>query len=204
MHIFACSNSSRALQLSSDDRRWFVPKVTNIKQSPAYWTEFNNWLSNHSGLRIIKHWAKVFLQTHEPVIAGANAPWSQAKKEVIEEGYSPGMIFVNQFLEKAKEECPPDTFILDVDLVKLISDFVYEGRPSDRLEKPATIRKLAKSNGWMIGEKRTAVAEWGLRKSMARIISMDASVVATEGPALNAAGKRPLDVNAKAQAWLAL
>jgi hypothetical protein len=26
------------------DRRWFIPKVTGIKQQPRYWVSFNEWL----------------------------------------------------------------------------------------------------------------------------------------------------------------
>ena len=30
--MFACSNSKRALKISLDDRRWFVPHITGDKQ----------------------------------------------------------------------------------------------------------------------------------------------------------------------------
>ena len=82
LHIFACSNSMRAIQLSSDDRRWFVPKVTCKKQTPEYWIGFNDWLTQRGGLAIIKWWATEWLKTNSPVRPGANAPWSLAKKKL--------------------------------------------------------------------------------------------------------------------------
>jgi hypothetical protein len=44
MHVLACSNSNQALKLSHQDRRWFVPKVTQKKLPPEWWDKFNEWL----------------------------------------------------------------------------------------------------------------------------------------------------------------
>ena len=89
IHIFACSNSPRALKLSMDDRRWFVPKVTEEKLSVAdgrkYWVEFNIWLKYEGGLGIIMQWAIDFvLAKGNAVEAGDEAPDSSAKMEMIE------------------------------------------------------------------------------------------------------------------------
>lgn len=204
IHIFACSNSPRALQLSIDDRRWLVPKVTLAKRDSIYWIKLNHWLTQEGGLGIIKQWALDFLDDNPAVNPGEGAPWSLAKKEVIEEGYSPGQILVSQFLERAKAELADDEFMLDQDLVTLIKDHIHEGRQSDRLEKPGTLRKLAKAQGWYVGEERCRVPYWGMRNTYARIISKSATVAATEGAVLHREGKHPTPVASRAQAWLAL
>jgi Family of unknown function (DUF5906) len=209
IHIFACSNSLRALQLSSDDRRWFVPKITLDKRTPDYWTELNHWLTKLNGLGIIKWWATEWLKTNKPVAAGVDAPMSQAKRDMIEEGYSQGQTLVAQFLDMASAKAVADpptfdshAFILDVDLVKLITNHLHEGRPSDRLEKPATIRRLAKDHGWHVGAEHARVAEWGMRSHHAHVISLDPAVANTSPSELLRERKRPVDVAALAQLWI--
>ena len=173
LHVFACSNSMRALKLSLDDRRWFVPRVTEEKQSVEYWAELNRWLRDEQGLSIIKHWAYEFVKEHGVVQKGEIAPLTAKKKEVIEEGFSPGMNLVAKFLDRVKMEMPDQQIaILDTDLVKLIKDFVYDGRQSDKLERTATIRKLAKAKGWAV--ERRFIKKIG---SMAHIIASDPDVV---------------------------
>lgn len=171
MHIFACSNSLRAIQLSSDDRRWFVPKVTEEKRPAKFWGEFAHWLQDLGGLHIIRYWADEFLKKHEPVMRGANAPWSQAKADVIEEGYSPGMAMVSSVLDKLREKMSDEAWVekhcrptivdvktwkpehiafFDLNLPAIIKSKLYEGRQSDRLEKPSTLRKIATAKGWFV------------------------------------------------------
>ena len=94
MHIFACSNVLRALKLSDEDRRFFTPRVTEEKKPPAWWDEFYEWLDFCGGYGIIKQWACDFLETHSPVSESEPAPWSEAKGDVIREGYSPGQMRV--------------------------------------------------------------------------------------------------------------
>jgi hypothetical protein len=38
------------------DRRWFVPKVAEVKQQPSYWMRLNSWLVS-GGLEAIHEWA---------------------------------------------------------------------------------------------------------------------------------------------------
>lgn len=173
LHIFACSNSMRALKLSLDDRRWFVPRVTEEKQTVEYWTYLNKWLRDDQGLSVIKQWAKEYIKEHGVIQKGEIAPLTTKKKEVIEEGFSPGMNLVATFLDRVKTEMPDQKVaILDTDLVKLIKDFIYDGRQSDKLERTATIRKLAKSKGWAVEKK------W-IKKTggMAHVIASDPDAV---------------------------
>lgn len=161
IHIFACSNSLRAVQLSMDDRRWFLPYVTEEKRSQSYWSKLNNWLTREGGLNIIAQWAFDWLKENERVQLGAPAPWSAVKQEAIEEGLSQGSLFISEFLDKIKEEMDGKPIILlDKDLVDLIKQQVHGGRETDYLEKPLTIRRLAKSKGWHVSkEKVTSVPQ---------------------------------------------
>jgi hypothetical protein len=79
-HIFACSNSMRALKMESDDRRWFYPEVTEKAWSKGQFTKFHNWLFS-GGLSIIRHWAE-----NRPtwVQRGDRAPMTKRKMELIE------------------------------------------------------------------------------------------------------------------------
>ena len=136
---------------------------------------------------------------------------SLAKQEVILEGYSPGKLLVTQFLETARaksETSPPSfdpqSFFLDVGLVSLIKDHLYEGRNSEKLEKPGTLRKLAKDQGWHVGEKLVRVAEWGMRNQRAYVISLSKEVADTDPAALHRQGKDPLGVSETARPWLML
>jgi hypothetical protein len=201
VHIFACSNSMRAIQLSGDDRRWFVPKVTELKQPAAYWQRLNDWLKEDGGLNKIKRWAESFVEAHGPVMRGDAAPWSAAKRDIVEDGYSPGMALVAQFLDRAKEEAgDKPVIVLDTDLIQMIKDVLYEGRPTDRLERPATIRKLAKARGWFVGEHRAQVKEWGTRGSWSRIITSNQDV-SRRLPGEIAKEHKLMDVVNKAREW---
>jgi hypothetical protein len=155
IHVFACSNSLRAIKLSFDDRRWFVPKVTERVKDTAYWTELNEWLETEGGLQAILYWSKEFIKKVSPVLPSQSSPDSSTKREVIEDSYSPGMILVMDLLDSLKEEHGDSTvWFTDAALVRFIQNELYEGRHNERLEKPLTMRKLAKSKGWFIGEER--------------------------------------------------
>lgn len=175
MHVFACSNSMRAIQLTMDDRRWLVPKVTEKKRPVKYWTELNRWLNDENGLGIIMTWAESFVSEHGAVTQGSPAPWTELKKEIVEEGYSQGQALVaktldrlraaiegsdidlRERLERAGHLREDQLVILDEDFVELIKNVIYDGRHNDRIEKPLTIRKVAKSHGWHIGDSRVFI-----------------------------------------------
>lgn len=200
MHVFACSNSMRAIQLSGDDRRWFVPRISEEKRTAAYWTEFNRWLVEDNGLGIIQWWCEEFLKVEGAVLSGAAAPWSTLKQEVVREGWSPGMAIVAEFLDHVKvlaadEEwrrghCKPskangswspgpDVCVLDTDLVQLIKDKLYDGRGSDRLERPSTLRRLAKQSlGWWVADGEAWLKEWGMNGRKCRLLCSSAAMAA--------------------------
>jgi hypothetical protein len=160
IHVFACSNSPRALKLSVDDRRWFVPKLTEEKEPLSFWKKFYGWLDNEGGLGIIMQWAIDFVLDVKGgvVLPGENAPDSAAKRDMVMESYSPGMIFAADLLDEiAKKEAEDgaEYFVTDTQIIDQIKSKIYEGRHNERLERPGTIRKLAKSKGWFAGEIRT-------------------------------------------------
>lgn len=152
LHVFACSNSLRAIKLSSDDRRWFVPKVNEEKRTPKFWKEFNSWLENEKGLEKIYQWFIDFIERHGHVSKGEDAPWTKVKQDVVEEGMSPGQLLVCDVLDAIRPK--GKIYITDYDLQDFIRNRLHEGRNSNHLEKPLTIRKIAKAKGWHIGEKR--------------------------------------------------
>jgi hypothetical protein len=78
-HVFACSNSMRALKIEEDDRRWFYPEVTEEKWPRQKFESFHNWLKS-GGLNIIKHWAERY---GDYVMKGQPAPMTERKKELI-------------------------------------------------------------------------------------------------------------------------
>lgn len=168
-HILACSNHKNALKLPDDDRRWLVPEVTEELRSDDYWIEFNRWLIT-GGLPIIAHWAHDFFKKdgEKPVSPAARAPSGAAKARMVQEGWSPGQTLVADWLDRQMEKTDIITVVTDNALIDLIQVKIWEGRHSDRLERPLTVRKIAKARGWTVGEKRIFIAEG---KPMARLIS---------------------------------
>lgn len=226
MHVFACSNSMRAIQLSVDDRRWLVPKITDEKRPADYWSQFNRWLNEEGGLGIIKWWADEYVKKHKPVATGDSSPWTALKREVIEEGYSPGQMLVAQMLDRVREEAKTpswieaqarsastkltpelwrkrygaDFVVLDTDFVKMIKNVLYDGRQSDRLEKPLTVRKIAKSREMHINDVKVSVPSWGIHGGSSRLISTSVALAKVE-PGELAKDIKPIDVVKLAQDW---
>jgi len=108
-HFILSSNSHLALRLVKGDRRWFVPEVTERKQSEQYWIELNAWLVN-GGLELIHQWAYDYLDTHEAISAGADAPSSVAKERLIDAGRSAGMELAFDLATTAMAQ--PDAVVL--------------------------------------------------------------------------------------------
>lgn len=195
LHIFACSNSFRALKISDDDRRWFIPRVTESKQQTGWWEEFHEWLEQDAGLSKIMHWAQEFGKKNEYVKKGEPAPWSSVKREVIEATMSAGMLLVANTLDRILEVSKgKPVFVTDMQLVQLIKDKLYDGRPNDRLEKPLTIRKLARSRGWTIGAKTAQFREWGPSLNRKHLLFSDAAQSYTDPSELFKNGEKPFDL----------
>ncbi|MCA3609597.1 MAG: hypothetical protein IOC65_08635 [Methylobacterium sp.] len=89
IHIFACSNSDRALKLEDTDRRWFVPTVTEQKWPDEKFDRFHIWLKS-GGLSIIKDAAEKWDKA-DYVKVGEPAPDTKRKQEMVYDSLSPAM-----------------------------------------------------------------------------------------------------------------
>lgn len=201
IRVFACSNSDRALQLAADDRRWFVPKISNRKWSPdklineAYWERFNMWLAQDGGLNIIRWWCDEWIKNNSPALHGSDAPSSETKTAIIEEGFSPGQKLILNLIRQMKFQ-GGEGFILDSHLVKFVKDQLWDGRHNDKLERPATLRTVALKEGMKVGEVQAQIKDWGLDTFGARVLAFDAGTAAMTPGELHAAGRRPVDLSA--------
>src|SRR5262249_14022081 len=90
VHLFATSNSSRALKLDDYDRRWLVPGVTESGKPTEYFIRLREWLQEENGLAKIANWAQEYVAKEGPVLAGEHAPLSDAKTQTIENSRSEG------------------------------------------------------------------------------------------------------------------
>lgn len=178
IHVFACSNSKRALKIAMDDRRWFVPQVTEFKQSLAWWERFYNWLNFEGGLNIIRKWADDFIEEHGHVEHGASAPNSAAKTALVKEGYSSGMQIVQRTLQTMRERIEngdlkvDEAFTTDLHLQARIRSELYDGKHNSNIEKPSTIRMVAKEEGWHVSSEKVEGAYWGPNIWGAHLISL--------------------------------
>lgn len=173
LHIFACSNSMRAIKISDDDRRWFIPRVSEELKPRAYWTAFHEWLDEDNGLGKIAEWCHNHLKKVDCVRTGDKAPWTTVKQEVIEESMSPGMVLVAGLLDIIKENHKGGKnpiFVTDVQLVQLIKDKLHDGRQVPNLERPLTIRKLARAKGWWVGSKPSRISAWGPQGAYVKLL----------------------------------
>ena len=83
-HIYACSNSLRALKIDDNDRRWYYPELTNQPWRKAQFASFRAWLEG-GGLNIIHRWALDYGSYVEP---GDHAPMTERKRELVEASLS--------------------------------------------------------------------------------------------------------------------
>jgi hypothetical protein len=86
--VIACSNSLEALHLDDEDRRWFVPIVTEELKPEEWWAALRRWLAG-DGSGIILHWAQGFVHKHGAVATGDHAPGSKRKEAIAERFRSP-------------------------------------------------------------------------------------------------------------------
>jgi hypothetical protein len=211
IHVFACSNSIRALHLDDMDRRWFLPKVTERQWPAERWVSLFDWLANGGGLGAIRRWAEEFVREPANVVQkGERSPWSATKKDAIDESASPGMIFAAGMFQQMREVLDgkwPElkdrlerdrmikdgrAFFKDGDVVGAIKHHVYGGTNNGGfLERPLTIRKIAKSHGWHAGPKRIFIREWGYDGS--KPIFSDRDMCDMPLADLRDSGLRPVD-----------
>ena len=200
--IFACSNSVAPLRLAIHDRRWLVPDVTEEKQPPQYWQDLNRWLVSERGLEISFRYFLRYLDLAGPVMEGADAPSTDRKNQMMHEGMSRGqammydkLMEINDWLKGDDDKCREmrerskaggffhdgAVFVLDTELIEMVKEGLYQGRHSDKLERPLTARKTAKVAGWVIGKKLDFRNPWGAPRGSCIIAS--SAKLASLGPA---------------------
>jgi hypothetical protein len=126
-------------------------------------------------LSIIKWYAEKWIKESYPVLKGDAAPSSSAKQDVIRAGYSQGQLLAIEFFDyiQGENKYKNKSFvILDRDVQAAIKGFIHQGRPSQFLEKPIVIRRLAKHAGLLI-------AGTHLRSIHIRIITNDPDIANT-------------------------
>lgn len=147
-HIFACSNSRRALKMDQDDRRWFYPEVTEVAWPREKFEEFNNWVQS-GGLSIIKHWAENY---GDYVTVGERAPMTEMKKELIEGSRSEAQKAISDFCEAVIEEK-----IIAVFGMKSIAAWVRDQVQGHVYDTDYELRKVAKEKGMLVFKKRVKI-----------------------------------------------
>lgn len=108
VHIFASSNSMRALKMENDDRRWFYPEVTEAPWPKQKFDDLRHWIDN-GGLQIILHWAKTW---GDYVSASERAPMTDRKKEMIEGSRSEAQAEAVAIAEAAQETGKPTALLM--------------------------------------------------------------------------------------------
>jgi hypothetical protein len=91
---------------------------------------------------------------------GEAAPDTVAKRKMVEENYSKGQTLIKDWLEAHADTEGKNGAVVVADraLVDLILYEVYGGRPSEYLERPLTVRKVAaRTPGWHVGRLRQTV-----------------------------------------------
>ena len=156
------------------EEKWPAAARERFSKPDEDWAWLNSWLIEDEGLGKIKFWAREFLKKNAPVMTGAAAPWTEAKREVIEEGLSRGQLLVVDWLDELRASSRP-VVVTDNACVELIKGGIYEGRQDPRLERPATLRILAERRGWFAGKERVSI---GLGKLKARLIATKPELLA--------------------------
>ena len=156
--FLAASNSTRALHMAWEDRRWFVPGITEKKKPHSYWVAFNEWLSG-DGLSIILHYLTEFAEEPDGyVLPGTDAPTTMAKMDLIEESMSEGQRLVLDLAQLAAERgqgANPEKIVLTD---RAVLEWVARKRGIEKdhphMEGLATIASCLKKGGLTMVDRK--------------------------------------------------
>ena len=156
----------------------------------------NNWLKNDGGHGKIRYWLKEWLlASGGPVSPGAEAPNSSLKIQMSYENSSGGQQYIHNLLLKIRDEVEGDILILDTDLVSALKDDHYRGHPPlDRLEKPMTVRKIARGQGWFEVDRQIKFKPWGIKMAAPRMLVTNEQHLSLSPAELHEIGVKPLDL----------
>ena len=147
-HMYACSNSMRALKMEADDRRWFYPLITEQPWTAEQFQTFHEWLFS-GGLSIIRHWAE---NRKTWIKRGQRAPMTERKQELIDGSRTEGQIEAARLAE-AINSCGRPVAIAMKDIVAWVRSQV-QGKVFD---SDLELRKAMKDNGCLILPKRIKI-----------------------------------------------
>lgn len=195
-HFILTSNHWDGLRLEGGERRWLVPKVTEVKAPPAFWDGLHHWLERDDGHAKIVRWAYEFCKTPENWISpGDGAPVGTAKNKALTETYSDGMRWVQSLLKRIQTDEPENAFVLDCDIRKYLTVSLYGSATNAKVETPKTIAKVARAEGWHIGERNNGCKGWGLNPYLGRVISRDPDIACLTPAQLAERGLKPVSVS---------
>jgi len=194
-HVIASSNSFRALRIEEADRRWLIPKCSEKVEPHEYWVRLHRWIDTQNGLRVIIHWAHEFLKENDPVFEGVHSPMTEAKREIIDDGFSPANLIVRRVIDDLNN-LGKDWWILDTDLVKIVKQELYGGSHNQMLEKPLTLRKMAEKLEVVVGKKNNGCTQIKLPAATSRVLSNSRQIASTTPAKLIETGIMPNDINA--------
>jgi hypothetical protein len=166
IHVIASSNSFRALKMDQQDRRWFIPEVTEEKQPDEYWPGFRHWLNMEGGLAAVRAWAPEYLKEVGPIPTGRHAPMSETKERSIEEGRSLGERLIadlgQNVAEATREDGTKLKIVLRQDEIRSwlaarkasINQDTYGRHGTLMLETPEKIAGILRSCGLILPRER--------------------------------------------------
>jgi len=148
LHIVASSNSMDALKVASEDRRWLIPKITDVKWSSANFRNFYEWLDS-GGLSSIYAWAQnygVYVQR------GQEAPETNTKNEMVRSSRSVFLQEAIALVEGHLEVATPRVVVLGhlIDISKKIETHKC-------FDRPRAFRRALQEEGWVVCKDRFSV-----------------------------------------------
>lgn len=148
LHIVASSNSMDALKVASEDRRWLIPKITDVKWSSAKFCEFYEWLDS-GGLSSIYAWAQNY---GNYVQRGQEAPQTNTKKEMVRSSRSVFLQEAIALVEGYLENASPKIAVLGhlIDRSKKIESHKCYDQPRD-------FKRALQEEGWTVSKSRFSV-----------------------------------------------
>jgi Family of unknown function (DUF5906) len=175
-HFLGNSNSTQALHLDDDDRRWAVPGVTENPRNKEYWDGFYAWWKNSDGLGIILAWLLKLAENPANIVeTGEHAPMSAAKEQIVADSMSDGERIAFDFGEhvaelntksKTRPEEKLQNIVLSVDDVRdFVATQLQIHREDLRLASPLAIRRALVRAG--LREPKLAKGEKRKRFSIA-------------------------------------
>lgn len=144
-HIFACSNSARALKMPEKDRRWNYPEISEVAWPKENFIKFRNWLAS-GGLSIIMRWA---LEWNDYVTPSEVAPMTERKRDMIEGSRSDAQKEAVALAQRAKDRDKPVAL-----LIKDITAFVKNAVQGKVFDSDYELRRAMVDAGLFVHKQR--------------------------------------------------